>query len=349
MSLQVYYDRYYKADAPGLTSDEINTADLDFQYRFPLAKRHNIVSGFGYRFVADKFTSANPGLAILPSQKRLDLINAFVEDQIMISERLKLIAGTKVIHNAYTGIEVQPNVRMALSVGNNNTVWLAVSRAVRTPSRIDVDYFAPVLPQPPTAVSVTGGPDFKSEKAFAYEAGYRLQPNTRSTLSLAAFYNVYHDVYSLESLPGTLTYRTLNGTTGKSWGTEWSGTYQLLDAWRIRAGYTYFKMNLKAKSGHIFDPSYLANDVQNQAMIQSMTELPCHLHIDVYARYLDYLPSSLFTIKVPAYATFDLRVAYTMKFAELAIVGQNLATRKHAEFNNLSIPRSFYAKLGIRL
>ncbi|MCW3110824.1 MAG: TonB-dependent receptor [Segetibacter sp.] len=349
LTLQLYYDRYFKQDAPGKTSDKINTADVDFQYRFPIAKRHSILSGLGYRMVKDEFISSNPFVAILPQKKSLDLFNAFIQNEIAVSDVLKVTAGTKVLHNVYTGIEVQPGIRMALTVKKNNTLWAAVSRAVRTPSRIDVDYFSPVALQPPTSVSVTGGPTFKSEKAFAYELGYRIQPNTKSSFSIASFYNVYKNVYSLEALPGTLTYQIFNGSEGKSWGSELSGTYQLLDKWRVRGGYTYFDMKLKAKPGHTFDPSYLANDVQNQAMLQSMTDLPFNLHLDVIARYLDYLPQTITTVEVPGYFTFDTRIAYTIKHVEVSVAGQNLYKKNHTEYNTLNIPRSIYAKLTFRL
>jgi iron complex outermembrane receptor protein len=349
ITLQLYYDRYHKSDGPGKTSDEINTGDLDLQYHFLVGKKHNFVTGLGYRFVKDDFITNNTLIGILPQKKNLDLVNLFLQDEITATDHFKVTAGTKVLHNVYTGVEVQPGIRLALTVRKNNTLWAAVTRAVRTPSRLDVDYFSPVAPQPPTAFSVAGGPDFKSEKAYSYELGYRIQPNSRSTFSLATFYNVYKDVYSLEALPSTFTYRVMNGTEGESWGAELSGTYQLMDRWRIRGGYTYFKMNLGAKAGHSFDPSYLANDVQNQLSIHSMADLPLNLHLDVFARYLDYLPKTLVTAQVPAYFTFDTRLAYTFRWLEVSVTGQNLYKKYHPEFNTLNIPRGVYAKITCRL
>jgi outer membrane receptor protein involved in Fe transport len=176
-----------------------------------------------------------------------------------------------------------------------------------------------------------------------------MQPNAKSTLAIATFYNVYKDVYSLEPIPGTLTYQAQNGTEGKSWGAELSGTYQVSDNWRVRGGYTYFDKKLQAKPGHTFDPSYLANDVQNQFMVQSMAELPYNFHFDLVARYLDGIPATLATQQVPNYFTFDSRLAYTFKNTELSITGQNLFEKRHVEFGTLSIPRSIYAKLNVRL
>ncbi|HTE24308.1 TonB-dependent receptor plug domain-containing protein [Flavitalea sp.] len=349
LMFQIYYDRYYKSDAPGMTSDEIKTIDLDFQYRFPLAKRHTISTGAGYRRVKDEFISTNAFIAILPSTKNLDLLTAFIQDEISLSQSLKLSLGTKLINNVYTGMEWQPGIRFAWSINNKNSMWASVTRAVRTPSRVDVDYFSPAVPQPPTAFSIVGGPNFRSEKVLAYELGHRLVSGSRSTFSIATFYNVYSDVYSLEPKSGTLTYEVKNGSEARAWGCEFSGSYQLLDTWKLRGGYSYFDIKLKSLSSQALDPSHLSNDVNNQVMLQSITQLPAGLHLDVIARYLDYLPATLATSTVPGYFTFDARLAYTMKFLELAVVGQNLYSKDHTEFDELNIPRSVYAKLTLRL
>src|SRR5690606_13918435 len=116
----------------------------------------------------------------------------FIQDEITLTRDIKIMLGSKVLHNVFTGIEVQTRARIALTVRKNNLLWAAVSRAVRTPSRVEADYFAPSTPQPPTVLSVKGGPDFLSEKVLAYELGYRFQPDSRSTFSLATFYNIYN-------------------------------------------------------------------------------------------------------------------------------------------------------------
>jgi iron complex outermembrane receptor protein len=348
LMLQMYFDRYYRDDVPGQASDEMKTFDMDFQYRFPIAKRHSILVGTGYRVVHDNTISRTAGVAILPQKKELDLINGFIQDEISLARQVKFTIGTKVLHNVYTGIEVQPSARIAFSIREKNTLWAAVSRAVRTPSRYDVDFYLPSTLQPPNVASVAGGPNFVSEKVVAYELGYRIQPNAKSSFSISTFYNVYSDVYSVENLPGTLTYQIQNGSEGKSWGAEFAGTYQVLKGWRLRAGYTYINKKLEAKPGHNFDPVYLGNDARNQVMIHSMVELPFKIHFDVAARYLDSLPKTIATTAVPRYFTFDTRIAYSYKWIELSVVGQNLFTEKHQEFQSLNIPRSVYAKLSVR-
>ncbi|HYD22604.1 MAG TPA: TonB-dependent receptor plug domain-containing protein, partial [Flavipsychrobacter sp.] len=218
LAVQLYFDRYYREDAPTLSYDKMNTVDVDLQHRFGLGKRHNLVWGGGYRFVKDDaFYDPVMIAGIVPRFKRLDLFSAFVQDEFRFTESLRLTAGTKLLHNVYTGWEWQPSVRVAW-MKRRNTLWAAVSRAVRSPSRFDVDYFLPMTPQPPNVPSVAGGPNFVSEKVLAYEAGFRMQPTTKASISVAGFYNDYDDVYSVEALPGTLTYQIQNGSEATSWG-----------------------------------------------------------------------------------------------------------------------------------
>ncbi len=348
IALQLYYDRYYRKDAPTNSYDKMNTVDADFQHRFPIQKRQTIVWGAGYRYVKDNAYYANTASAgIVPRFKRLDLFTAFAQDEIVLTDSLRLILGTKLLHNVYTNWEWQPSARMAWTK-NNTTLWAAVSRAVRTPSRFDVDYYLPETLQPPTVPSVAGGPNFVSEKLLAYELGFRFQPNRLSSFSIATFYNVYSDVYSVEALPGTLTYQIQNGSEARSWGAEFAGNYQLLKTWRMRGGYTFFKKDLHAKPGHVFNPAYLGNDVRNQAMLQSILDLPSHFQFDIVARYLDPLANTFSTVAVPAYFSFDARLAFTFKGIELAVIGQNLAKKDHTEFGSFEIPRSVYGKITAR-
>jgi iron complex outermembrane receptor protein len=348
LMLQLYYDRYYRDDVPLNGFDKMNTYDIDFQYRFPVGKRQSFLVGIGYRMAQDHVEFRTTQVGILPPKKNLGRLNGFIQDEISLNDQLKLTVGTKLQHHFYSGFEVQPSARLAWNTQRKSTLWAAISGAVRTPSRFDVDYYLPAFPVPPPGASVAGGPNFVSEKLLAYELGFRIQPSAFASFSIAAFYSIYRDLYSVEPLPGTLTYQIQNGSEGKSWGLEISGGCQLTQNWKLRGGYTYFDKDLRSKPGHVFDPAYLGNDVKNQVLLQSILDLSSHWHIDMVGRYLDYLPKTLATASVKGYVSFDLRIAYQSKFFELSLVGQNLETNKHVEFGNFNIPRSMYAKIACR-
>ena len=48
-------------------------------------------------------------------------------------------AGIRIDYNSYRDIEYQPSVRLLYTPKPNQSAWLAVSRAVRTPNRVDRD------------------------------------------------------------------------------------------------------------------------------------------------------------------------------------------------------------------
>ena len=72
---------------------------------------------------------------------------------------------------------------------SNHSLWASISRAVRTPSRVDRDIAASSAPNPalPFFARLLGNKDFESETVLAYELGYRVQPTDRLFFDVAAF------------------------------------------------------------------------------------------------------------------------------------------------------------------
>src|SRR5437762_14146703 len=108
---------------------------------------------------------------------------------------MALTLGSKFEHNDYSGFEIQPNIRLAWTPTTNQTVWGAISRAVRSPSRLDSDIrirsplSSPTFP-PGSFTVFQGNPDFDSEKLTAFEIGYRDQPHRQLSVDLGTFYNL---------------------------------------------------------------------------------------------------------------------------------------------------------------
>ena len=97
--------------------------------------------------------------------------------------------------NAYTGLEYQPSARLLWTPDPQHSAWGAISRAVRTPSRIEEQGVISLLPTPtdtlPIVPRVYGDPALVSEAVIAYELGFREQMTERFSWDIAAFYNVY--------------------------------------------------------------------------------------------------------------------------------------------------------------
>lgn len=350
LQLQAYYDRSWRRDLPSTINDQIETYDIDLQHHFQIGKGNSLLWGAGYRLMHDNSQNTTTFVGFLPAIRNLHLYSGFIQDEIQIMpDVFKLTIGTKLLRNDYSGFEIQPSARLAWTPLEKQTLWASVSRAVRTPSRIDVDYNIPTYPVPANVQHVGGGPDFTSEKLIAYELGYRVQPNQKVSLSIATFYNRYDDLYSVEAAPGTLTYLIQNGMEGNSQGVEFTGLCQVSGKWRLRGGYTFFHKSISDKPGHTFDTTYEGTDPQHQVVLQSMLDLFRHFQFDITGRYVSGRPLSVLA-GVPAvnpYANLDVRIAWQIRHLEFSVVGQNVVNPSHVEFASNRIPRNIYGKITL--
>ena len=341
LTVQTYFDRTWR-QIPDSFAEDLETYDLDIQHRFALAGRQSITWGAGYRLMDDDVQNSAT-IAFLPPKRNMQLFSGFVQDEIaLVPDRLQLTLGTKLEHNDFSGFEVQPSARLAWTPDERQTVWGAVSRAVRSPSRVDSDLRTPGTPP----FLLAGNPDFDAETVLAYEAGYRVRPLDRLSLSLAGYYNEYNDLRSVDSLTPT-NFIIGNGFKGQTWGFELSGNYQVTDNWRLRGGYTYLNKLLWSHRPGVLPSVREGNDPENQVLIQSILDLPAHFQFDAVGRYVDTLHNP----HVPSYVAFDLRLAWWYKGkVEVSIIGQNLWDNQHPEFGAAAtrqeIPRSVFGKVA---
>lgn len=340
--LQMYYDRTHRS-IPDSFGEDLDTYDVDFQHRFPIGERHAVVWGLGYRLTEDHVRNS-ASLAFLPARLEQHLFSGFVQDEIvLVKDRLNLTIGTKLEHNHYTDFEVEPSARLTWLITPRQTLWAAVSRAIRAPSRIDRDFYVPGAPP----FALAGGTNFNSERLIAYELGYRIKPVEKLSLALAGYYNFYDELRSVDTIsPGQFVLG--NNFKGEVWGVELTANWHATDWWRLQAGYNYIHKNLWPTSPAALSSVREGNDPHHQFSAQSIMDLPAHFQFDVTARYVDSLPSPT----VPSYFTVDVRVAWRFKNLELSVVGQNLLDDRHPEFgapaSRTEIERGVYGKVTCR-
>ena len=287
-----------------------------------------MVWGGNYRLIDDRLR--NPvTFAFLPANVKREWFSAFAQDEMeLVDERLRLTAGVKAEHNPYTAWEFQPSVRAGWKVRERRYVWAAISRALRTPSRIDRELFAPSSPP----FTLAGGPRFKAEKLLAYEMGYRAEIRPGFSVSLATFYHDYDDLRSLEppAVPGGPSL-IANGLVGKSYGAELSADLRVTDFWRLRAGYTEQRVSSEPKAGSRDATSVRSQslDPNHTVLLHSQFDLRENIGLDVTARYVGTIANQ----SVPAYLGLDVRVSWhPINDLELAITGRNLLDDSHPEF-----------------
>ena len=330
---QVYYDQF---DRDGAIDSGQKTFDLDFQYRFPWEERHNIICGAGYRHVDDYFFGTFSA-SWRPMRRNTDLFNYFIQDEITLEEdRWYLTAGSKFEHNDFTGFEMQPSVRLLFLPSERESLWAAVSRAVRTPGRAEDDIFLHSFVAPgPTFVEIAGDPSVVSEELIAYEMGYRAQPTDEFSWDLAVFYNDYDNLFT--TIPGGAPFfdpgigaviipvTFANALSADTYGAELASTYRINCRWELSGAYTLFYADFHGPTGS-------ANQdlsPHNRVYLRSSWDLGNHWEFDLIGRYVDNIPE----IAVSSYLTMDIRLAWKpYKNFEWSVVGRNLFDGRHAEF-----------------
>ncbi|MEP6664608.1 MAG: TonB-dependent receptor, partial [Verrucomicrobiota bacterium] len=343
-TLQAYYDQTHR-DVPGTYVQNVNTYDVDFQYHFGIGERHNVVLGASYQLTHETVGTEVLVRADPPTLDR-NLFAGFVQDEITIRDDLLFTIGTKLEHNSYSKFELQPSVRLSYQLTTNQFLWGAISRAVRTPSRIDEDIFIPATPP----YALAGGNGFNSEEVLAYEIGYRAQLHRNVLGSLSTFYNVYDDLRTVNPV----TRQIENGAEGETYGFETELTYQVLESWRLKAGYTLLQEHFRVKSGRSDLNNGLAekSDPQQQVSLRSYLDLPGRLELDTSLRWIDTLRSvnNGAATRIPDYVSLNVRLGWrATDNLEFSVVGQNLVDRHHPEFNlSREIERSVYGKVTWR-
>jgi len=385
MSLQLYYDHTYlsqpyAAIAPtppinngfpaSALTDDLDTYDLYFQYHCRWGERQGIVWGLGYRGTREVDEDASI-VRFLPAALNQSLYSGFLQDEIMLAADVYLTVGSKLEHNDYTGFELEPSARLQWNFNSRQLLWTAVSRAVRTPSRYDHDLQVPTglinAPPPyqfPTEY-LTGNGHFDAETMVAYEFGYRAELGSRLSASISTFYNDYNNLRGTTATATTALYPFplpivfQNNLEGETHGFELSGTYQLLDWWRLHAGYNLLLEHLRVKPGEVdtTDATSETADPKGQFALRSSMELPRRVDWEAAVRWVDALhiddgPTDGAAVGVvPSYWELDSKVAWhpTARL-ELSVVGQNLLHDHHPEYGYPSaareqIERSVFGKI----
>ncbi|HEV2454610.1 MAG TPA: TonB-dependent receptor [Verrucomicrobiae bacterium] len=351
------YDDYFSQEQSG-DSERQNTFDVDAQHRFELGERNDIVWGLGYRYSYFDFPGS-PSIVFNPEIRNDQLFSGFVQDEITLApDRLHFTVGTKLEHNDYTGFEVEPSARLAWTPSDRQTLWAAVSRAVRTPAifNLDAQVNDPSPPQP-VIVSIKPNPDLKSETLIAYELGYRVEPIQRLSFDVTGFYNAYRDL--IVYVPGAFTFpppvqqeTTQNAGSGDTYGTEVSGEWQPFNKWRLVASYSLFESQLQPGS------SFPQNTPQQQAQLRSYLDLTPTLEFNGMVSYVDRVTVQTISpvpVAIPSYVRLDLGLVWRpAKSLELGIWGQNLLQARHEEYLGdtttlqIAVPRAIMAKITVK-
>ncbi len=328
-SVQFYHDRANRDNNIGYQNQRIGTYDVDLRHHLQLDARHNLVWGVGYRWVHDRIDplGAPPVVFLDPSSRAYATASAMFQDEItLVEDAWFLTLGTKLQHNDFSGFEVQPSVRLLWTPESTWAAWGSVSRAVRTPSRVEHDLRVAIGGGPPL-IAMTR--DFESEELIAYELGYRSQPVERFSYDVALFFNQYENLASFRLDP---PFVNTNDNRGAGYGLELSSNLELTEDWRLTGWYSW--LQLQIHPGPLSVSGARGQEVEgssphNQVFLMSSHDLRDDVEFDVIGRYVDNLPFQ----NVPRYTSLDLRLAWqATRATEVVVAGQNLLDSHHPEF-----------------
>jgi iron complex outermembrane receptor protein len=367
-SLQSYVD--YTERNQVLIADKRVIYDLEAQYNLKPLGRHEVIAGASYRLVDDELGSSAL-IAFNPANTSNNIFGVFAQDKITLSpDTWFLTLGSKLEHNDYTGFEFQPNARLEWLPGRDQAVWAAVSRAVRTPSRVERDLNITNLVVPPgalfganpTEVTLTANKGFQAEELLAYDLGYRTKITPDVALDTAAFINDYKNLSSfaagtfaaginngVDPIHNVLPLIEVNGMTAEAYGAEAAATWEARKDWKLSASYTFLDLFLHAAP--VFGLNQDTPEHQSpmhQAGLRSSWNISDRWTLDTSLYYV----GALSAFDVPAYLRADANLGWQANDRiRLNLVGQNLLHAEHREFqsttavNAARIPRSVYGKI----
>ncbi|MBK8336230.1 MAG: TonB-dependent receptor [Sterolibacteriaceae bacterium] len=340
-------------------AEDRETIDLDFQQRIQLGKSHDVVWGLGYRHSRDQIdASGNVEFAVPGRSARLAAV--FVRDEItLVPQRWHLTLGTRFEHDSYTGFDAQPDLRLRFSPDPADTLWAAISRAVRTPSRGERDaqignYSAAPgtemnpMPLPALLPLVVPESDLRPERLTQLDLGWRKQFSQQLAVDLNAFYGRFRDtVASRSGDPSLIFAQSPFGLVpvaisspvvrdmrmpARTKGLELSADWRAMPSLRLQGSYSLLSLRVTPPgnpAGDSLAALYEGSAPRRQWSLRAAWDVARGQRADLWLRCSGALPP----MGIPGYTTLDLRYAWrASENIELSLTGQNLLDSRHPEY-----------------
>jgi len=364
--IQAYYDRTNRHE---LNFEDLrNTFDIDFLDRFPLPGSQEISWGLGARWSHGSNPTKVSGLFFLPESRTDELYTGFLQDEIsFFHNSLSLSLGSKFLKTNYSGLDLQPSVRLLWTPLKNESFWAAFTHGLRTPSDAERAFYltgftGAFINGLPFFARFNANPNFHSEELNGYEFGYRQLFRNDFFIDIAAFHNHYGDLFSeditgptgLEDNPAPPHYllpaQFGNGLVGTTRGIEVAPEWKPLPFWRLRASYSFLQMQLK-KGTNALDigtaPITEGSSPRHEVTAISGLDMGKKFSLDLTYRFVSHLPAQ----KIPSYSTGDAQFTWhASPNVTFAVVGRNLFQPHHFEFAsdpapNVAIKRSVFGQI----
>ncbi|MBZ5619056.1 MAG: TonB-dependent receptor [Acidobacteriia bacterium] len=341
------------SDGQSGVDDVRNTCKVEFQHDFQIRRRHSFVWGLSLDTNADTLSESFT-VRGTPTRLRTTTASIFAQYQLeIVPGRWRFSTGSKFEHNSYTGFEIQPQIRSVWLPGKGHSIWGAVSRAVRTPSRAynSEEYkFARLPGVVPTYLTAIGNPALEAEVMTAYEFGYRFNPTPIFSLDGTIFYNHYANLINLNLVdplgvagPPRIHTNPLYAEVALPWqnlgpgqthGLELYVKLRPLSRWMLAAGVTELRGNSVNMNDSLNLP--VANSTGHQFNVQSRFDIARHVELDAslyhYNGVAGYVFGGIPFQDVPTHNRVDAGVSFGLKGGfTLSLWGHDLGAGHHWE------------------
>lgn len=316
-----YWDRTERRHA-GTFDEHRDTLDAEGHYATSWGS-HRTAWGGGYRASRDR-TAITPVLAFVPQNRTLTIASAFLQDEFPVTNALRATLGLRVERNTYTGWEWLPNARLSYTLSPDDVAWAALTRTVRSPSRVDRDLVTPGMPP----FVIQNNDTFSSEVAQVAELGYRGNFGPRVSISLTAFHHRYDRLRTLE--PAGAGRVVANGAEGRLSGVEAWGELRPHQNWRLVWGWLAMREETELLAGRVnLTEAPLGNNPRRTASLRSLWNVTPTVQLDLMLRHVGRLPRP----QVPSYTQLNGRLGWrVLPKLDLSLVAVNMLDRKHVEF-----------------
>ncbi len=364
-SVQFWADRSSRSSQ--LYSIRLDAIDFDVQHRRLISENNEIHLGAGYRLTTDSLIG-NQTFRFREQSRTDSLSNLMIRDeQQWFSRRVSLSAGIRVEHNAYTGFEWQPAIKLLYTPSKSHSFWSGWSRAVRTPSRAEHDtdtlpISSTQIQGVPVLIDLTGNLALQAERVQEWSAGYRYQRRQRWSIDLNLFHNHLTRLASLElgaisaEFKPRLSLRQTvfagNGREGVTRGFEFAGSASVRSWWKIHGSYSYLSEYRQVVAGSKDPLMYISGEeARHQLKMRSLWNLSQHWQFDVSGYAIDKIPA----YQVQGHLRIDSRLGWRPTRAhDLSFIVQDWLNQRRLEFQSelyvyaVSVRRSMILRWTVR-
>ncbi len=323
-----------------------NNLTVDYQERRQTSDRNEIYYGGGFEQYWD--STFGYRLAHFTEPESLYRVgNVVFRDEFQpVMDRLMVSFGARVDYTSYTRFEWQPSFRLLFTPSARQSVWFALSRAVRVPSRFDrdiqFDEGTQLFYGIPVTITGNGNHSMRSETVRSVESGYRFQSGQRWSMDLSLFASYYSRLRAMVGLAQpvitfvnfqpqfSLPLEFENLGTGRSLGGEVSATWQLTDRWRLLPSYSYLREArwLPNQPGYIIAYDADAASLAHQGILRAERDITRNWQCSVTGR----ARSRNASIGSPGVLMVDARLGWRpVHWGELSLSVEDLLDREVIE------------------